>query len=806
MLQPSDKKKTFQVLKEDEFRSEVIIPLLKNMGMQQVRERHGTQEYGKDITFFQVSPLGNIYSAVVAKVGKIDGSAGGKSNLDTVLNQVKMAFNMPLEDIEQKQKYSINEVIVWTSGNIANNAERRIMESIKEYRNIRFFDGQKTLELLEQYYPSFFTIRDPYISEYYSAAKEAFARLEELRALGGSVEHHRLETMFVPPILTRFQGKRNQKSVRSSRNITNEYSIEDIIESHDDIAILGDAGAGKSTLLRHVLLSIINTNEQEAKKTPIPIFISMKKIKVTDEYGIEQAATSEFFRFTPKYEVDENRLNFNDGSILLLLDSVDELKSEELMFEALEQIRLFKERHKETRIILTSRFIDGLNKIAAFSGFQIFEIRALTRNQMVKFIHNWYGKENQITAKMTQFLQNPLALQGLPSTPLTLALVAILYENGNKEIPANLTELFQKYVELALGRWDLGKDVSIQFEWKIKEFILQKIGWHMHEVATLSLNERTFLQLIKDIDMQRSLGINIQDFCREIIARSELLIINEDGEYEFKHRSFKDYFAGIELNERPNALDLVIEHAIDGWWSQTIFFASGMRPSNHIYIQAILEKVQLSRFEHILGAFTVGRLLQGAYLVQRDIKEQAVRFVIQELINAWNPFCEVVNTVKEDPTFSKVQLSHIDLVYVFGIIGQTSLGSVTLIPILQHLVEEFEQLSVSAIEEAGSKGEWYRFLLALANLRSGNISGFVSLFPPSVITASEPSFIMVIHNEAKGFLKNDWLIDHDKKALEVIIERLENRLHGLKQYRYNAFHASPQPLLDQDTTKKTDAS
>ena len=36
---------------ENEFRAKVVMPLLSAMGYTKVRERNGTQEYGKDITY-----------------------------------------------------------------------------------------------------------------------------------------------------------------------------------------------------------------------------------------------------------------------------------------------------------------------------------------------------------------------------------------------------------------------------------------------------------------------------------------------------------------------------------------------------------------------------------------------------------------------------------------------------------------------------------------------------------------------------------------------------------------------------------
>jgi len=343
MATQSDKWKLLQELDEATFRTDVLLPLLKRMGYYDVRERHGPDEYGKDITFREVSPLGDNYYAVIVKVGDISGAARGKKNLDAVQSQINMAFSMPIEDIEAKKKHDVNHVIVWTTGKISNNAQRRIMENkAREYRNIDFKDGQATIELLEKFYPAFFTIRDPYVCDYYAGAKEFYSRLEELRALGYSSERHRLPVIFVPPTLRlygelpkRFGGR--HKKVR--------YTFDDVLRENRNTLIIGDAGSGKSTMLRRMLLKIIEENEQALRRTPIPILVECKKVDFDDPNGLLKALNKEFLRFDAKGLAQELGTDLEDGSIIVLLDALDELRTQDRITQAIERIKGFNLRY-----------------------------------------------------------------------------------------------------------------------------------------------------------------------------------------------------------------------------------------------------------------------------------------------------------------------------------------------------------------------------------------------------------------------------------------------------------------------------
>ncbi len=127
---------------------------------------------------------------------------------------------------------------------------------------------------------------------------------------------------------------------------------------------------------------------------------------------------------------------------------------------------------------------------------------------MIKFIENWYGQDTEICRKLIKLISNPANLRGLPATPMTLAIVAILHERSPwQEIPANQTELFSKYIELALGRWDASKHISIQFEYPIKKYILQQISWDIHQRNETEISMSDFNEWITLLADEHGLNI-----------------------------------------------------------------------------------------------------------------------------------------------------------------------------------------------------------------------------------------------------------------------------------------------------------
>lgn len=790
-----DRLEILHSLSEDEFRKEALIPLLTCMGFTKVRERHGTREFGKDITFCQPGVLGDIYFAVVAKVGDISGSASGKGNLSEVTEQINEAFDIPLEDVETKQRITIGRVIVWTSGKISNKAESLIFNSLSDkYRNVDFKDEQATIALLEQYYPAFFTIRDPYISEYFANAKEHFSRIEELRTLGGSSDDHKLPAVFVAPVLMPFTKKKNLDSADI------KVQFEALLNPTQDMLILGDGGSGKSTLLRRILISIIEQNENAQQKYPIPVIIEFKKIDLSNPQGLENSINGQLKRFCVKHVSDDISIDLSKGSFVVLIDGLDELQSSELISSALGAIRKFKVSYPKTKVIATSRLLDYFNNSDVLTGFYPLQISNLTTSQMAQFVKNWYGLNSEIGNKLMQFIDSPGSLAGLPRTPLTLALVAILYGSGNKEIPANLTELYDKYIELSLGRWDESRNIKLEFEWKVKQFILMSLAWEMQNKLTRSVTLDEFNSLINDVSRQRGLSVNTEFFIRELKERTEIMVSSEDEFFEFKHRSFQDYFVGLKLSASANSIDHIVAYFNDIWWSQSIFFACGQKPESDEYIKAILSR-PVSVDKKLSYAIGLGTLTQAAYLAPVETKVTVSQMVLDVLVADWDDTARKyefpdelkAQVFKKDilEAFDKLPM-HLMMVGFYGVFSKYAIGSITLSSVLCDIADELLEMDTTHCSPRElAVREWKAYLLAVALSACNQFDKFIDIYNSGIFT--DLSFDFWGQTEIHAIKKRNWL-EMDVSKLDDLYKKLGARIK--KNKKYLAQLRNPIPLPD----------
>lgn len=131
------------------FTQDILIPLFNLMGYHSVRFNHGTKEFGKDITFYDIDKFGNIeHYGVQVKAGNISGR--NNSDLNEILSQILDSFNIPFIDIDSGQEQYLSKVIIAISGEFTENAKTKIMHHIPPTlkNNIRFLDKAKTTTLI----------------------------------------------------------------------------------------------------------------------------------------------------------------------------------------------------------------------------------------------------------------------------------------------------------------------------------------------------------------------------------------------------------------------------------------------------------------------------------------------------------------------------------------------------------------------------------------------------------------------------------------------------------------------------------
>lgn len=150
-------KDDYRNMNEDQLCREIIIPLLRQMGFQDVTYTHGgSGEQGKDIVCWKQDELGVRKNfAVVAKAVPITGKAKiAKGTAGEVSMQIQQSFGKEYPDPVSGRSQSVNECWVVTNQTISKEAEEAILSSLGTTtlaRNVTFIDGEKLWGLIEKH-------------------------------------------------------------------------------------------------------------------------------------------------------------------------------------------------------------------------------------------------------------------------------------------------------------------------------------------------------------------------------------------------------------------------------------------------------------------------------------------------------------------------------------------------------------------------------------------------------------------------------------------------------------------------------
>ena len=804
-----DKRQSLHSLDESRLR-ELLVILLRKMGFSRVHLNHGANEYGKDIVFKEDGTLGDTYYAVIVKTGDISGSNDGSANLTNILrninNQIEDAFEVAYEDVtsDDSKRHRINEVIVWTTGRISRKAEKQIIENLdNRYRNVRFRNGNDTIELLEQYFPSYFDIDDAAIANYFDKSKAKYSSIEERYSLVLADSSGSLPTTFVAPKLEILSGSPSRDANRLKRQKRVPFSR--VVSMKSNTAIVGEMGSGKSTLLRRILLNIIANNQKDARPFPIPIMLNFRELNVSNakpldasrEDVIESAIIARWYEVCGSGFERDLADDLANGRVTLLIDGLDELDRLESIKSAMEITKSFGDRYPECRIIVASR-IELLDQATLFSGFKLYRLEEFSIKEIRQLVVNWFGKNTPDSRTFIRLVITPMTMYSIPCTPLALTIIAVLFRSGKRDMPSNLTDLLQMYVELALGRWDQRRNYCSQPNWSDKEQVLQKVSWNIICRGQSDLSTSNLIEFAEAYKYDYASTFDSGHLVRDILERSGLLIRNEHANLEFKHKIFVDYFIGKELNNQRNASEILIKRFGDPNWSKGIFFACGLLPHNEVYLEGIVSKVPPSNVDLMSYAFDMGFIAQAARHVNRNIKKRIVRRTLGAFVEAWNSLAQVFLPL-EKGTNGDVLLAYPYVVLIHSIMVGISIGSPTLGPALEDTAKEtlkFAESNPAMMESQKQRFELWVLLLAVACANAGCINSFVQILESNVIV--NPVYTLIAEVEVNRSRSNSSLTDLQRNSTANLAKKLKRKLSNNNDYLRKSFESVPM-LLDDDS-------
>ena len=327
---------------------------------------------------------------------------------------------------------------------------------------------------------------------------------------------------------------------------------------------------------------------------------------------------------------------------LLLVDGLDEIEPNSRS-NVIDKLDGFSEE-MDCAYILTTRKIDLVNTLP--EKYAKYELLPFEFSQALKLV-NKLIKNKKVLEVMRESLEKIQAQILL--APLSLMLLIELIEEvkEHEEIPASVTELYDRFFDMVLGREDRKKGIEILFEYHIKKKFLGELAyqefWKKNRFEISETDFKAFLDTYAN--KYRLMPGHLENFVKEL-ERAGILNLRE--EIMFKHRSFLDYFTAYHVHEIRGDIEdlnnLVVKTYFDDSWSEVAFFYIGLRRE---ITQDLLEKIYSYSGDNptvALYKLLGGRLMQAGWHSTTDQYIYCIREAINYVPQVHKRFHEIITS------------------------------------------------------------------------------------------------------------------------------------------------------------------
>ncbi len=372
--------------------------------------------------------------------------------------------------------------------------------------------------------------------------------------------------LFVYPIRIRIDSKETIESIPLTK-------IFETVDEH--IVLLGQPGAGKTTSLKFLCQTIFTDEQFCIDRFNLPLLIKFRELRdatnpnlIIDQlYNIlglrlhfpEPPQTK---NIPPHYQ-DVQTMRFaalkerlvikilEELKVLLMLDGFDELMSQKLKDNVINEIRRLASQLQQCTMLITSRTADFSYSL---ENVVPFEICSLNEDQISMFAHKWLPHPQ--AAEFISGVQNsPFADTTI--RPLTLAHLCAIYERIGK-IPEKPKTAYRKIINLLLEEWDDQRSIKrlsryATFESDRKFDFLCRLAFEFTTALKTTIFSkydllRAYSSICAEFDLP---GDEAKQVVAELESHTGLFLESGYEQFEFAHKSLQEYLTAEYLVKLP---------------------------------------------------------------------------------------------------------------------------------------------------------------------------------------------------------------------------------------------------------------
>jgi NACHT domain/Restriction endonuclease len=417
----------------------------------------------------------------------------------------------------------------------------------------------------------------------------------------------KLERLFVPIKCTLRSNPQSPGTRRGPEIIEPISSIGSLLREKTHLALLAPPGGGKSTLMKRLATAygfperLQELDDDLPNRNWLPLLLRCRELRDRAHYPI-----LELLNFIPNQagltlhertrfqEIVQERLR--EGSVLLLIDGLDEISDEGSRKVFASHLRTFVAMFPQVALVITSREA-GFRLVGGViaSACEQAKLAALAEEDVQSLCERWHVEVVRDT-ETVRFEARQLGLaiwaneriRKLAENPLLLTTLLVV-KRWIGELPRGRASLYREAIRVLVRTWNVEGFAPLDEDETLAQ--LSYVACAMMAQGTQQIGQKALLKLLqqarRELEPELQFArISTQEFIDRIESRSSLLMQTGhevlDGQfqglYEFRHLTFQEYLAArgyVEehypgRDEQTSLSALMRPHFDDERWTEVI--------------------------------------------------------------------------------------------------------------------------------------------------------------------------------------------------------------------------------------------
>jgi predicted NACHT family NTPase len=328
--------------------------------------------------------------------------------------------------------------------------------------------------------------------------------------------------------------------------------------------LVAPAGFGKTSFCRWHALNDLDLLLQEHAKT-LPVYVPLHQLGRIDSSTDFKAA---FLRHAGVSALLPKHGQVAHDRVRVYLDGLDEVASETTKRRIGQLAREASDNDPSLQVIITARdYVYG----PWTAWMPRIHLSGFGEKQVQELVANWLDHDDERVALFFGQIDKVEALKSMMVVPLLATLIVLVFKQTGK-LPENKTRLYEIFVDLHNGGWDLAKGIQrpSRFSAAEKMFVLKRIAARVHAAKRREILDDHCAELAKDTLRK----VEWPALKSELVRDG--LILPLGGMVAFSHHSFQEFLTAKHLLGDPDQFQLnaSCEKYLQGsdWWFEVLCF------------------------------------------------------------------------------------------------------------------------------------------------------------------------------------------------------------------------------------------